>query len=78
VKILSPFRNGARVKRRISYSDFATLSRQKSAQYTVAGAAVILIDRDTDTWQAVKIDDTAPSRIPLVSDETPTVKETVS
>jgi hypothetical protein len=63
MKIASQFRNGARVKRRISYADFAALSRQKAAQYSISGVPVVLTDREKDTWQVVVIDDNVPSRI---------------
>lgn len=69
MKLINQFRNGARVRRRISYSDFAALSRQKAAQYTLAGQAAVLIDRDADTWQIVTIDDRVPSQF------TPTTEE---
>lgn len=72
MKLISQFRNGARVRRKISYSDFATLARQKCAQYTLAGSAAILVDRAADTWQVVTIDDTVPNRIPNTTEESVT------
>jgi hypothetical protein len=69
MKFTNQFRNGAKIIRRISYADFAALSRQKAAQYSIAGQAAVLIDREKDIWQRVQIDDKAPSKIPSVNQE---------